>query len=76
MKIFTVVLAVFLLGACSTLRDIAIERGVPEKTAKAVDTYCNEVPEAERLKNREQVNALTEQCDIYIVPDGALPLPE
>lgn len=63
-------LALSSITGCSTLRTLAENYGVPEKAAKAVDQYCEQVPEVERLKNRDAVNALTERGDVVITCEG------
>lgn len=73
MKILVVLLltaALSSLPGCSTLRTLAENYGVPEKAARAVDSYCEQVPEVERLKNRATVNALTTKGDAVITCIG------
>lgn len=76
MKILTVLLLTAVLSSlpgCSTLRTLAENYGVPEKAAKAVDAYCEQIPEVERLKNRASVNALTTKGDAVITCVGDAP---
>lgn len=69
MKLTALILAVLLTG-CSTTRTFLQEHQSAEYTAKGVDQYGQTVPFAERLKNREAVNELTEFCDIKITCVG------
>lgn len=70
MKTFVIGIICVVLTGCSSLREIAMNIGVPEKAAKAIDRYCEEVPQVERLKNREQVNSLTVKGDIAVTCEG------
>lgn len=70
MKTFVLGIICAILTGCSSLREIATNIGVPEKAAKAIDRYCEEVPHVERLKNRAEVNALTVKGDIAITCEG------
>lgn len=65
-----VLLALFVLSGCSTLRKVAEKIEAPEKAAKVIDGYCEEVPLAARLETREAVNALTTRGDVRVDCDG------
>ena len=70
--ILVVTLTVFalMITGCATIRDVADRLNAPENAAKAIDTYGQTTPYAERLKIRDEVNALTQRCDIQITCDG------
>lgn len=81
MRILTVVLTLILLtitaaatSGCAGLRSIAESYQVPEKAAKAIDNYCDQLPLVERSKNRASVNALTQKGDIAVHCTGDPPV--
>jgi len=61
MKIFYIcALAAFpFFAGCSTVTDFLIEQKAPEKVADVVDSYCDEVPAAQRADTRALINAET-----------------
>jgi hypothetical protein len=59
-----------LTSGCSTLRGIAEKIEAPERVAKLIDSYCDEVPLAARLETRAAVNALTVRGDVRVDCDG------
>ena len=58
--------AIFVAG-CSTLRGYAIDKGAPEKIAKAIDAYCDNVTHPERVLNRDALNAALNEGNTIVV---------
>jgi uncharacterized membrane protein (DUF106 family) len=49
--------SLLVFSACSTIKGFLIDQQAPEKVAKVVDTYCDEIPEAQRAEARDAINA-------------------
>ena len=61
MKMFyaCLILALPVFAGCSTVTDFLIKQEAPEKVADVVDSYCDEVPAAQRAESRALINAET-----------------
>lgn len=55
--IFLALLVLATIGGCKTVTDFLIEQEAPEKIAKTIDAYCEEIPAQNREQTRDAINA-------------------